>query len=120
MAKDLCLFSGNHYRDKYLANIVLDPGFGLIEHLDPTTLIRNPNIFKAKATRDPDTPNIGEAMTGPHREEFLEAIEKEVDQLEKHGTWEVVKRSEIKCENGKYPHIVPSTWAFKIKHYPDG
>ena len=46
--------------------------------------------FKAaKKGHNPDLPNFREAMEGPHSEEFKKAMamEKEIKQLEDHGTW---------------------------------
>ena len=65
MAHKLMLSHGWDYREYFLANIVLDPEFGMIENLGPTTLMGNPQLWKAKKTQDPDTPNFGAAMTGP-------------------------------------------------------
>ena len=47
-------------------------------------------------------------------------MKKKIEELELHGIWEVMRRSSIKTKNGVKPNIIPSTWAFKIKRYPDG
>ncbi|MEO0405215.1 MAG: reverse transcriptase domain-containing protein [Bacteroidota bacterium] len=120
MTRNLGILSEQSYQEQYLINIALDPEFGLIENLGATTLLRNPQLLKVKAVRDPDTPNIGEAMSGPHIEELLAAMAKEIEELEKHNTWEVVKCSDIPKTEGAMPNSIPSTWAFKIKRYPDG
>ena len=52
-------------------------------------------------------------MNGPNAEGFWKACEKELDTLEKMGVWEVVKKQH-------WMNILPSTWAFKVKLYPDG
>ena len=52
-------------------------------------------------------------MNGPNAEGFWKACEKELDTLEKMGVWEVVKKQ-------PWMNILPSTWAFKVKRYPDG
>ena len=69
--------------------MILDPKFGLIDYLDTSTLMSNPNLFKVETTKDPDISNIGEAMSEPNRVEFLKAMRKEI-------TWEVVKGDSIK------------------------
>ena len=46
-------------------------------------------------THDPDTPNKGEAMTEPYREEFLEAMGKEISELESHNTWNIIDRKSL-------------------------
>ena len=43
-------------------------------------------------------------------------MEKEVQELEGHNTWEVIKRSSLP----EGANILPSTWSFKIKKYLDG
>ena len=63
-----------------------------------------------------DLPNCHEAMEGPHREQFKEAMQKEVDALEKHGTWQGTLRSSIP----EGAEVVPLTWAFRIKRLPNG
>ena len=59
-------------------------------------------------------------MMGPHKEEFLEAMVKEIDALEAHGTWEVVNRQDIVRKDGTSPPVIPLMWVFKIKRFPDG
>ena len=82
-------------------------------------------MFKSKPKTDPDTPGIREALTGEHRDDFIQGMANEIAELENHDTWEVIKRSEIKPvtdDNGKerIPSIIPLTWAFKIKRWPTG
>ena len=47
-------------------------------------LIRNPTLFKAKKTSDPDTPSINEALSGKHRDDFIEAMRNEINELKKY------------------------------------
>ncbi len=37
--------------------------------------------------------------------------------MENIDAWTIVKRYD---SNGEYHHVIPSTWAFKCKRYPDG
>jgi hypothetical protein len=74
-----------------------------------------PSALKA-ATKDPDSPSFQEAMTGPYREEFLEAMRTEISELEAHNCWDVVAASNLP-EGAK---ILPTMWVFKIKRFPDG
>jgi hypothetical protein len=48
-------------------------------------------------------------MMGPHRERYVEAMEKESDELQRHDTWTVVKRSEVPVSK----KVLPSAWAPK-------
>jgi len=89
----------------------LDPNFDIgaftAEYIEPMMLA-------AKTTAsDADNPNWNQAMNGPFAEEYWEAAKCEVETLEKIDTWEVVERQEDM-------NVLPSTWAFKCKRFPDG
>lgn len=45
---------------------------------------------------------------------YLEAQKREIDELRAKDTWDVVPRSVAKGKN-----VLPGTWAFKKKRYPD-
>jgi hypothetical protein len=66
-----------------------------------------PAALKA-AKKDPDSPSFQEAMTGPYREEFLEAMQTEVSELESHNCWDVVAATEVP-EGAK---TLPVMWVF--------
>ena len=72
----------------------------------------HPMILAAKANSE-DNPNWEEAMNGPLADGYMEAASKEIETLKKMEVWEVVPR--LKSMN-----VLPSTWAFKCKRYPDG
>ena len=74
----------------------------------------HPLALAARAN-DEDTPNYFEAMNSSDAEGFYEAMKKEIEQLESMDAWEEVPREEAEGKN-----ILPSTWAFKRKQYPDG
>ena len=57
--------------------LLMDPEYGVIDGFVPDVLTNCPVLMKAKA-KDPDTPSLTEALTGPHRDEFLEAMRKEI------------------------------------------
>ena len=97
----------------YLHALLLDSESGTLDGL-PVNLVQTPSILKA-AHKDPDTPTMMEALNGPYREEFLKAMRNEIAELEAHGTWKLLPWSEIGDAK-----VLPSTWAFKIKRYPDG
>ncbi len=108
-------YPSTHYNLRYLLALIVDPDTGLYEGMHPTALTMYPNILKA-TTPDPDTPTLTEALSSPHREEFLVAMRKEIQQLENHKTWRIMDRSKLP----KGINVLPSTWAFKIKRFPDG
>ena len=72
----------------------------------------DPHSLSAKSN-SADTPTWNEAMNGPNAQGFWEACRKEVQTLESMHVWDEVKREE-------WMNILPGTWAFKIKRFPDG
>jgi hypothetical protein len=116
MVGALLLTQGQAYDNRYLLNLLLDHDFGLYENLSPNSLMMAPHAMKASSGHDPDTPRLHEAMRGEHRDEFLTAMGKEIAELESHGTWEVVRKESMPAG----ANLLPSTWALKIKRYPDG
>ena len=63
---------------------------------------------------DPDTLTWEQAMARADAEEFREAADLELRQLEEQGTWIEVPKSSATTK------IIPSTWVFRIKRSPDG
>jgi hypothetical protein len=73
----------------------------------------SPMILGAKANAK-DTPTWEQAMNGPDQEGCIKTCEKELDTLTNDkDAWDVVL-----CE--PWMNVLPSTWAFKCKRYPDG
>jgi hypothetical protein len=72
----------------------------------------NPAIFAVKANID-DNPNRGQAMNGPLVEGYWQACIKEYETLVKMDVWGEVERE-------GWMNILPGTWAFKCKRFPDG
>ena len=88
-------------------------GTGNIEDLYVQTL--SPLILAAKtAASKEDNPTWWQAMNGPYAEEFWKAAQLEIETLEKINAWTVVPRTD------DITNVLPSTWAFKVKRYPDG
>jgi hypothetical protein len=79
---------------------------GLVEWLHP--------LAQATKANNEDNPNWNEAMNGPNSEGFWEAMATEINTLfNKMGAWDVVDRE-------GWMNVLPSTWAFKCKRFPDG
>ena len=99
----------------YTLLMVTDPETGIPElgQLDPESVMM---ALKAKKSSDPDMLMYNEAMQSQYAEEFVKAMQIEVDALMKLGTWQGVLRSSLP-RNG---NVLPSTWAFKIKRWPNG
>jgi hypothetical protein len=72
----------------------------------------NPLTLTMKANAE-DNPRWNEAMNGPDAEGFWRAMEDELRQLADKDVWEVVSRSQA-------DKIIPSTWTYKVKRFPDG
>jgi len=74
----------------------------------------HPLFLKAKAEASKeDNPNWNQAMNGPFADEYWKAACTEIETLESMGAWDVVKRDDKM-------NVIKSTWAFKLKRYPDG
>ena len=79
-------------------------------------------MFKA-GKKDAHTPGTVEALTGQHRDDFLEAMKKEITELEGHETWTIMRRADIPEEEQQdgtmvKPKVPQGTWAFRIKRWP--
>ena len=72
----------------------------------------SPFALAVKANSE-DTPNWYQAMNGPLADGYWKAMETEITTLEEKQSWVIVDRE---------PHmnVLPSTWAFKCKRFPDG
>ncbi len=76
----------------------------------------HPLFLMAKAESSKlDNPNWWEAMRGPFADEYWKAAIKEINTLEGMGAWDVVDRPKDPESN-----VIKSTWAFKLKRFPDG
>ena len=53
-------------------------------------------------------------MSHPWKQQFLESAKAEIQELERHGTWVEIPRSQATDQ------IIPTTWVFRIKRKPDG
>jgi hypothetical protein len=76
-----------------------------------------PHFLTASASKvDEDYPNFTQATNGPFKEKWWEAMELEVDTLENDlDAWELVP-----IPTDPKVNILQSTWAFRIKRFPDG
>jgi hypothetical protein len=85
-----------------------DPAALTVEALHPCAL-------KAKAAKsDADNPTWSQAMNSPDADKWFEAMEEELTTLERDlAAWDLVPRE-------PWMHVLPSTWAFRIKRFPNG
>ena len=89
----------------YLESLLVDPMTNMVNGVHPLALSAKMN--------DPDTLTYHEAMACGDREEFVLAMRKEITELEARKTWNIVPRP-------ANANVLPGTWAFKRKRYPDG
>ena len=84
------------------------PADKIIDMLDPHIL-----AVQSSANSE-DNPSYDVAMSGPFAAEYYAACQTELHTLQTElGCWELVHRN-----SGM--NVLPSTWAFKCKRYPDG
>ena len=68
-------------------------------------------LLTYKATSDPDTLYLHEAMREPDKDKFIEAMVKEIRGQEENGNWIVRPRKEIPND----AIVLPAVWAFRRK-----
>jgi hypothetical protein len=69
-------------------------------------------LLSSKAS-EYDNPTYEQAMSDPNKEGYWQAAKNEVDTLVKKRSWEVAAKKVC-------IHVLPSTWEFKYKRFPDG
>jgi hypothetical protein len=68
-----------------------------------------------KATSDPDTMYLDQALRQPDRDKFIQAMVKEVADQTKRGHWRIIKRSEVP----QGIKVLPAVWSMKRKRRID-
>ena len=75
----------------------------------------HPFLMGAKAALNKeDYPKWWDAMKSPNADDWWAAAQKEIETLEKIKAWDVVDRDD------ELMNILKSTWALRLKRYPDG
>ncbi len=82
-----------------------------LQVVDGPNLTDNYSIVAMKATSDPDTLYLWEAMKEPDFEKFQEAMQKEIDIHTERGNWKLWLRSSLP----KNATVLPAIWAMKHK-----
>jgi hypothetical protein len=78
-----------------------------------TVEYQHPLILQMKANAE-DNPTWEEAMNGPDQVWYWKAMEQELSTLEENmDSWDVIPKE-------LWMNVLPSTWAFKCKRFPDG
>ena len=74
----------------------------------------HPLLLKAEAEASKaENPSWWEAMKSSFADKYWKVAVKEIETLERMGVWDLVNQPEE-------ANVIDSTWAFKVKHYPDG
>ena len=68
-------------------------------------------LLTYKASTDPDTMYMHEAMREPDKVKFLKAMEKEVEDQMKNGNYSIVNKNDV----SKLSTILPAVWQMKQK-----
>jgi transposase InsO family protein len=94
---------------------LFEPDLSLFNNDDLSPSIISPFALAAKsAANSADNPSYDEAMQGIYKHEYAEATRVELHMLQNDlDCWELVPRTEDM-------NVLPSTWAFKCKRFPDG
>jgi hypothetical protein len=108
MGRELCDGFGSAFKAYVSPDLTDEPG-------SLTVTDAQPHLLTAKATRnEADYPSYRQAMNSPNAEKWFEAMQLEMDTLEKDlKAWSLVQRE-------PWMHVLPSTWAFRLKRYPSG
>ena len=95
------------YSNFYATNAAhaINPREGTLESFHPL-------LLSAKANAK-DNPTWNEATNGPMSEIFWKAMDVELNTLNRKDVWTVVDQTDDM-------NVLESTWAFKVKRYPDG
>ena len=72
--------------------------------------------FASTKQRDPDTMTLERALKEPDAEQFIEAMEKEIDDHTSRGHWIVVPLSKVP----RHKKMIPMVWSMKRKRDPAG
>ena len=94
---------------------LIEPDLSLSDSDDHLPAYISPLVFAAKsASNSEDNPSYDEAMSGIYKHEYTEAAKIELHTLQNElDCWELVPRT-------PEMNVLPSTWAFKCKRFPDG
>eukprot|EP00957_Ditylum_brightwellii_P007323 555956-Ditylum_brightwellii.AAC.1 len=92
---------------------------GKMQDVDGYVNAVNPSVFAAKANAL-DSPNYYQAMNRPDTELFVKTMEEEMAALYDLHAWEVIDQADVPyTAEGAWHTIIESTWAFKVKRFPD-
>ena len=71
-------------------------------------------VYASSAAVNPDNFDYDTAMNGEHRQDWIDAAKKEIQQLESLKCWDEVPMDSVTAQ------VLPGTWVFRVKRGPDG
>jgi hypothetical protein len=89
----------------YTASLQTCPSTGHLDTLDPRVYFAQRKLLLSS---NPDSPTLYEAMNGPQSSQYCEAMQLEIENLERQHTW-------VSCLRPKDHCVLKSTWDFKLK-----
>ena len=90
--------------------------FDSLDHVSFQALLAS-SKSKGKKGEDPNYPTVSQALSSPDADEWMAAMQSEVQTLVGMSTWTVVLRAEALAAGKK---VIKSTWALRQKRAPDG
>ena len=93
--------------------MMLSPTFGKTHKWQPIPQKGQGRAVKGTTPVIVEPASLSQAMTSPHKEEWLTAVQTEYDRLVEMRTWELV-------EPPPGAHLLTSKWIFTLKRNPDG
>jgi hypothetical protein len=108
LGRDVCDCSFNAFSAYVTPDLSDEPGSYNVQEIQP-------HILSAKAkVNDADNPSFTQAVNGTQADKWWEAMEVELNTLEGDlKAWSLVPRA-------PWMNVLPSTWAFKLKRFPNG
>ena len=100
----------DYYGNQYIHGMMFNNDGNLSNSLPHYHLIFN------TSKNDSDTTTLPESTAVIHKEEFKEAMNKDIVSLNEVKHWNLMVRNNIP----EGLNLLPSTWAFDIKRYPNG
>ena len=97
----------------YMTHLLQDWTTGYVDGILPHTTT---SAYAVKKTFAPDQPPWHTAINGPQAEQWLEAAQNEISELDEKRTWTEMHKQDLPPN----ANVLPGTWVLKVKRYPDG
>ena len=72
-------FYGGSQDIQYIHALIMDPEFGLMDNIMPQMMLNLSQILNLKLSKgDPGTPTLTDAVRGPYKAQFIQAMNQEI------------------------------------------